>query len=92
MHGLSMSLLKWSGRPCWGYLPARSAAVTNAVLSGRRRSFLFVFAPLCGGALVLVHALGLAFVPVSVEDHSNRFLAEGVVSGDVEQVAGGMGL
>ena len=46
MHKLSMSLLKWSGRPCWGYLPVQSVAATNAVLSGQHRSFLF-FLPLC---------------------------------------------
>ena len=40
----------------------------------------------------MVHALGLAFVSASVEDRSDRLLAEGVVSGDVEQVVGGMGL
>ena len=54
---------------------------------------LFVLlAPLCGGALILVHALGLAFVSASIEDRSNRILAGGVVSGDVEQVMGGTGL
>jgi len=37
----------------------------------------------------LVHALGPAFVLASVEDRSDRLLARGVVSGDVEQVAGG---
>ena len=36
--------------------------------------------------------LGLTFVPASIEDHSDRLLAGGMVSGDVEQVAGGMGL
>ena len=40
----------------------------------------------------MVHALGLAFVLAPIEDRSNRFLAGGVVSGDVEQVTGGMGL
>ena len=51
---------------------------------------LFVLlAPLCGGALVWVYVLGLAFVPASAEDCSDRLLARGVVSGDVEQVAGG---
>ena len=59
----------------------------------RSAPILFVLlAPLCGGALVLVHALGLAFVPASVEDRSDRLLAGGVVSGDVEQVVGGMEL
>jgi len=35
--------------------------------------------------------LGLAFVPASTEDRSDRLLARGVVSGDIEQVAGGTG-
>jgi len=59
------------------------------------RSALVLFvllAPLSGGALVLVRALGLAFVPSPVEDRSDRFLARGMVSGDVEQVVVGMGL
>ena len=56
-------------------------------------SILFVLlAPLSGGALILVPALSLAFVPASVEDRSDRLLAEGMVSGDIEQVAGGTGL
>ena len=59
----------------------------------RSAPILFVLlAPLCGGALVLVCALGLAFVLASNEDRSDRLLAGGVVSGDVEQVAGGTGL
>ena len=40
----------------------------------------------------MVHALGLAFVLATVEDRSNRLIAGGVVSGDVEQVTGGTGL
>ena len=40
----------------------------------------------------MVRALGLAFVPASVEDRSDRLLTGGVVSGDVEQVVGGTGL
>ena len=40
--------------------------------------------PLCGGALILVRALGLAFVPASVEDRSDRLFTGGKVSGDVE--------
>ena len=40
----------------------------------------------------MVHALGLAFVPTSVEDCFDCLLTRGVVSGDVEQVVGGMGL
>ena len=45
---------------------------------------LIIFAPLCGGALVLILALGLALVPASVENHSDHLLAGGVVRGDVE--------
>ena len=40
----------------------------------------------------MVHGLGLDFVPTPVEDRSDRFLTGGMVSGDVEQVAGGTGL
>ena len=40
----------------------------------------------------MVLALGLALVPDSVEDRSDRLLTGGVVSGDVEQVVGGTGL
>ena len=59
----------------------------------RSAPILFVLlVPLCGGALVLVHVLGLAFVSASTEDHSNCLLARGVVSGNVEQVMGGTGL
>ena len=51
----------------------------------RSTPVLFVLlAPLCGGALVLVHALDLTFVPASIEDRSDRLLTGGVVSGDVE--------
>ena len=50
---------------------------------------LVLFAPLCGGALVLVLTLGLAFGPASTKDRSDRLLTGGVVCGDVEQVAGG---
>ena len=51
----------------------------------RSAPVLFVLlAPLCGGALVLVRALGLAFVPTSVEECSDHLLARGMVSGDVE--------
>ena len=39
----------------------------------------------------MVQVLGLAFVPAPIEDRSDRFLTEGVVSGDVEQVTGGTG-
>ena len=48
--------------------------------------------PLCEGALILVCALSLAFVLASVEDRFDRLLSRGMVSGDVEQVTGGMGL
>ena len=51
--------------------------------------FLILFAPMCGGALVLVHVLDLAFVLASIEDRSDRLLARGVVRGDVEQVTDG---
>ena len=54
--------------------------------------FFILFVPLRGGALVLILALGLAFVSASVEDRSDRLLARGVVRGDVEQVTGGTGL
>ena len=37
----------------------------------------------------MVHTLGLAFVPASIEDRSDHLLAGGMVSGDVEQVVGG---
>ena len=40
----------------------------------------------------MVLVLGLAFIPASIEDRSDRLLAGGVVSGDVKQVAGGTGL
>ena len=40
----------------------------------------------------MVLALGLAFVPAFEEDRPDRFLTGGVVRGDVEQVAGGLGL
>ena len=40
----------------------------------------------------MVLALGLALVPASTKDRSDRLLAGGVVRGDVEQVAGGLRL
>ena len=52
---------------------------------------LVLFAPLRGGAIVLILALGLALVSVSVEDRSDCLLARGMVHSDVEQVRGGMG-
>ena len=60
---------------------------------GRSAPILLVlFAPLCGGALVLVLMLGLAFVLASTKDRSDRLLTRGVVRGDIEQVKGGLGL
>ena len=53
---------------------------------------LVVLALLCGGAIVLVLAFGLAPVPTIAEDRPDRLLAGGVVRGDVEQVMGGTGL
>ena len=44
---------------------------------------LILFAPLCGGALILVLMLSLAFVLASTKDRSDRLLAGGVVCGDV---------
>ena len=56
----------------------------------RSAPILFVlFAPLHGGALVLVLALGLAFVSASIKDRLNCLLAGGVVRGNLEQVVGG---
>jgi len=55
-------------------------------------TLLVLFAPLHGGALLLVLALGLALVPASIKDHSDRLLTGGMVHGDVEQVMGGPGL
>jgi hypothetical protein len=46
--------------------------------------FLILFAHPRGGALVLILALGLAFVLASVEDRFDRLLARGVVHGDIE--------
>ena len=45
---------------------------------------LVLFAPLRGGALVLVLALGFALVLASVEDRSDCLLTGSMVSGDVE--------
>ena len=52
---------------------------------------LVLFAPLHGGALILILALGFALVLASVKDHSDRLLTGGMVCGDVEKVAGGLG-
>ena len=60
---------------------------------GRSAPILLVLlAPLHGGALALVLALGLALAPASTKDRSDRLLAGGMVRGDVKQVAGGTGL
>ena len=40
----------------------------------------------------MIFLLGLALVLASIEDHSDRLLAGGVVRGDVKQVTGGSGL
>ena len=45
---------------------------------------LVIFAPLRGGALALVLALGLAPILSAAEDHPEYLLAKGVVCGDVE--------
>jgi len=50
--------------------------VTDAKLAGWRRSFLFFFSPLHGGALVLILALGLTFAAASVEARWERCLLE----------------
>ena len=70
-------------------------AISHGDQGGVGRSapiLLVLFAPLHGGVPVLILALGLAFVPASIEDCSDRRLAEGVVSGDIERVTGGIGL
>ena len=40
----------------------------------------------------MILMLGLALVTASIEDRSDRLLTRGVVCGDVEYVAGGIGL
>ena len=60
---------------------------------GRSAPILLVlFAPLRGGALVLVLALGLVLVSASTKDRSDCLLTGGMVHGDIEQVVGGPGL
>ena len=57
---------------------------------GRSAPILLVlFAPLCGGALILVLALGLGLVPASTKDLFDCLLTRGVVRGDIKQVTGG---
>ena len=78
-------------QPLLGLLPR---AISRGDQCGVVRSasiFFVLLAPLHGGALILVRALGLAFVLASVKDRSDRLLARGVVSGDVKEVASGMG-
>ena len=71
-------------------LPTHTISYGDQRGVGRSAPILFVLlAPLCGGALVLVLALGLAFVLASIEDCFDRLLARGMVCGDVEQVTGG---
>ena len=75
------------------WLPGRAISRGDQRGVVRSAPILFVLlALLCGGALILIHAPGLAFVLAPVKDRSDRLLTEGMVSGDVEQVAGGMGL
>ena len=45
---------------------------------------LVLFAPLCGGALVLVLALGLALILASVEDRSDCLLIGGMFHGNIK--------
>ena len=69
--------------------------ISHGDQSGVGRSapiLLVLFAPLCGRALVLVLALGLALVPAPVEDRSDRLLAGGMIHGNVKHVTGGTGL
>ena len=73
--------------------------LAHAISHGEQRGvcrsapILFVhFAPLRGGALILVLTLGLALVPASAKNCSDRLLTGGMVRGDVEQVTGGSGL
>ena len=71
----------------------RATSHGDQIRVGRSALILLVLlAPLCGGALVLVLALGLAIVPAFVEELSDRLLAGGMVCGGVKQVAGGTGL
>ena len=69
-------------------------AISHGDQCGAVRSvpiLLVLLAPLRGGALVLVCALGLAFAPASAKDCSDHLLARVVVSGDIEQVTSGTG-
>ena len=85
-------LVKVVGLTLLGLL-ARTIGRGNQSGVGRSASILLVlFAPLCGGALVLVLTLGLALVLASTKDRFDCLLIGFVVHGNVEQVAGGMGL
>ena len=53
---------------------------------------LVLLAPLRGGVLILILALGLALDLALIEDRSDHLLTGGMVRGDVEQVMGGSGL
>ena len=66
-------------------LPGRAISHGDQRGVVRPAPILFVLlAPLSGGAFVWIRALGLAFVPASAEDRSDRLLARGVVGGNVE--------
>jgi hypothetical protein len=74
-------------------LLARAISCSDQHGVGRSTPILFVLlAPLHGGALIFVLALGHAFVLASIEDCSDRLLVKGVVRGNIEQFAGGTGL
>ena len=74
-------------------LLARAICHGDQCRVGRSVTILLVlFAPLRGGALILILVLGLALVLASVKDRSDRLLAGCVVCGNVEQVTGGTGL
>ena len=89
VHGLSMSLSKVVRLALLGLL-AHVINQGDQRRVGRSVSILLVlFTPLCGGALILILALGFALVSASVKDRSDHLLIGGVVRADVEQVTGG---
>ena len=66
-------------------LLAHSVGRSDQSWVGRSELILIVvLALLCGGALVLVIALGLAPVSTTTEDCPDRVLTGGMVRGDVE--------
>ena len=74
-------------------LLARTIGCGDQSWVGRSAPILLVLLTfLCGGALALVLALGLALFPATTKDRSDHLLAGGVVRGDIEQVTGGSGL